>query len=153
MLKETLQTDMITAMKAQERMKTDSLKMIKAEIMKYETSGTDMVATDEVVMQILGRAIKQRKEAAEGFLKGGNQEMADKEMQEAAIYQAYLPEQMGEEEVKKIVKETIAEVGASGPGDIGKRQSRWSSDQQIRNRSAVLRLQLEHHLCRRQTSL
>lgn len=119
-LKETLQTDMITAMKAQERMKTDSLKMIKAEIMKYETSGTDMVATDEVVMQILGRAIKQRKEAAEGFLKGGNQEMADKEMQEAAIYQAYLPEQMGEEEVKKIVKETIAEVGASGPGDIGK---------------------------------
>jgi uncharacterized protein YqeY len=120
MLKETLQTDMITAMKAQERMKTDSLKMIKAEIMKYETSGTDMVATDEVVMQILGRAIKQRKEAAEGFLKGGNQEMADKEMQEAAIYQAYLPEQMGEEEVKKIVKETIAEVGASGPGDIGK---------------------------------
>jgi uncharacterized protein YqeY len=119
-LKETLQTDMITAMKAQERMKTDALKMIKAEIMKYETSGQDMVATDEVVMQILGRAIKQRKEAAEGFLKGGNQEMADKEMQEAAIYQAYLPEQMGEEEVKKIVKETIAEVGAAGPGDIGK---------------------------------
>jgi uncharacterized protein YqeY len=120
MLKETLQKDIITAMKAQERMKTDSLKMIKAEIMKYETSGTDMVATDEVVMQILGRAIKQRKEAAEGFLKGGNQEMADKEMQEAAIYQAYLPEQMGEEEVKRIVKETIAEVGATGPGDIGK---------------------------------
>jgi len=119
-LKETIQSDMITAMKAQERMKTDALKMIKAEIMKYETSGQDMVATDEVVMQILARAIKQRKEAAEGFEKGGNKEMAEKEMQEAAIYQAYLPEQMSEEEVKKIVKETIDEVGASGTGDVGK---------------------------------
>lgn len=110
---------MITAMKAQERMKTDALKMIKAEIMKYETSGPDMTANDEVVMQILGRAIKQRKEASEGFQKGGNLEMAEKELQEAAIYQAYLPEQMGAEEIKKIIQETIAEIGA-GPGDIGK---------------------------------
>ena len=119
-LKETIYADMMTAMKAQERLKTDALKMIKAEIMKVETSGADMKATDETVMQILGRAIKQRKEAAEGFTKGGNIEMADKEMQEAALYQAYLPAQMSEEEVKTIIKETIAEIGATGPADMGK---------------------------------
>lgn len=120
MLKEQIQKDMITAMKAQERMKTDALKMIKAEIMKFETSGADKVADDEAVMQIVSRAIKQRKEAAEGFQKGGNQEMADKEMQEAAIYQAYLPAQMSEDEVKKIISDTISEIGASGPADMGK---------------------------------
>ncbi len=120
MLKDQLQKDMITAMKAQDRLKTDSLKMIKAEIMKYETSGADMKATDEVVIGILQKAVKQRFEAAEGFTKGGNTAMAEKELQEAALYQTYLPAQMGEEEVKAVVKETIAEVGAKGPSDIGK---------------------------------
>jgi|CXWL01.1.fsa_nt_gi uncharacterized protein YqeY len=120
MLKETLYADMITAMKARESMKTEALKMIKAEIMKYETSGPDMKATDEVVMGILQKAIKQRKEAAEGFTKGGNTEMAEKEMQEAALYQAYLPAQMSAEEVKTIIAETIKEIGASGPADMGK---------------------------------
>ncbi len=120
MLKDQLQKDMITAMKAQDRLKTDSLKMIKAEIMKYETSGADMKATDEVVIGILQKAVKQRHEAAEGFKMGGNQAMAEKELQEAALYQTYLPAQMSEEDMKKVVKETITETGAKGPGDIGK---------------------------------
>jgi len=120
MLKETIYADMMTAMKAQQRTKTDALKMIKAEVMKVETSGADVKITDEIVMGILQKAIKQRKEAAEGFTKGGNTDMAEKEMEEAAIYQAYLPAQMSEEEVKTIIKDTIAEIGASGPADMGK---------------------------------
>ncbi|MDP3976024.1 MAG: GatB/YqeY domain-containing protein [bacterium] len=119
-LKDTLYADMTAAMKAGDKLKLDALRMIKAEILKYETSAAGVQTTDENVIQILNRAVKQRKEAAEGFTKGGNQEMAAKELKEAEIYQAYLPAQMGEEEVKKIVQETIAEVGASGPGDIGK---------------------------------
>lgn len=120
MLKDQLYADIITAMKAGEKVKAEALKMIKAEIMKHETSGADVKTTDEDVAKILQRAIKQRKEAAEGFQQGGNQESAAKELQEAEIYQAYLPEQMGEVEVKQIVMETIAETGASGAGDIGK---------------------------------
>lgn len=119
-LKDQIYADMITAMKARESVKTEALKMIKAEIMKYETSSADIKTTDEDVQGILKRAIKQRKEAAEGFTKGGNTEMADKELQEAAIYEAYLPEQMGEEQIKALVQAAITELGATGPADMGK---------------------------------
>ena len=120
MLKEKIYADIITAMKAGEKMKTDSLKMIKAEIMKHEVSAAGAQATDEVVTQILQKAVKQRKEAEKGFLEGGNEQMALKEAEEAKIYQEYLPEMMDEEMIKKIVQETIDEVGASGPSDMGK---------------------------------
>ena len=120
MLKDQIYSDTITAMKARETIKTEALKMIKAEILKYETSGANMKTTDEVVAQILQKAIKQRKEASEGFKQGGNLAMAEKELQEAALYQTYLPAQMSEEEVKKIIKETITEIGAKGPADMGK---------------------------------
>jgi len=119
-LKEKIYSDLITAMKARDTLKTEALKMIKADIMKHEVSAADAQTTDEVVINILQKAVKQRKDAAQGFVQGGRDDMALKEEKEAEIYQAYLPEQMSEEEVKKIVKETIAEVGASGPGDIGK---------------------------------
>lgn len=120
MLKDQLVKDMIAAMKAQDRLKTDALKMIKAEIMKYEVSGKDLKATDEIVIGILQKAVKQRYEAAEGFKQGGNLSMAEKELKEAEIYKAYLPAQMNEEEVRKIVAVTIAEVGAKNPADMGK---------------------------------
>lgn len=120
MLKDQLIKDMIGAMKAQDRLKTDALKMIKAEIMKVEVSGKDVKATDEIVIGILQKAVKQRYEAADGFKQGGNLPMAKKELKEAEIYKAYLPVQMSEEEVRKIVAETIAEVGAAGPADMGK---------------------------------
>lgn len=120
MLKDTLVKDMTAAMKARDRLRNEALKMIKAEIMKYEVSGKDMIANDEVVIGILQKAVKQRQEAAEGFQKGENQAMAEKELKEAEIYKIYLPAQMSEEEIKKIVQEIISEVGASGPGDLGK---------------------------------
>jgi uncharacterized protein YqeY len=120
MLKDQIHSDIITAMKAGETLKKDALKMIKAEIMKLEVSGADVVADDEAVTKILSRAVKQRKEAAEGFQKGGNQEAADKELEEAEIYKAYLPEMMGEEEITKAVQAIIEQVGATGPSDMGK---------------------------------
>jgi len=120
MLKDQIQKDIIEAMKAKDEIRKEALKMIKAEIMKHEVSAADAEATDDVVTQILTRAVKQRKEAAEGFEKGGNTEAAAKELQEAEIYQTYLPEQMSADEIKAVVTETIAEVGASGPSDMGK---------------------------------
>lgn len=122
-IKEKLYADMIVAMKAQDRLKTDSLKMIKAEILKHETSGSNIQTSDNDVIQILNRAIKQRKEAAEGFQKGGNTEMAEKELKEVEIYKTYLPEQMPEEEIKTVILQTKAEIGATGPSDMGKLMS------------------------------
>ena len=117
-LKEQIISDMTAAMKARAP-ELDTLRMLKADIMKYEVSGADKVASDEVILDILKRSIKQRKEAAEGFKKGGNIEAAEKELSEIAVFEKYMPEQMSEEELKKIARETIDQMSA-GPADFGK---------------------------------
>ncbi len=118
MLKDQIVADMIAAMKAKDPT-LGTLRMLKADIMKYETSGADKIADDEVVLGILSRSIKQRKEAAEGFKSGGNMEAAEKELSEIAVFEKYMPEQLSEEDVKQIIQEVIDHTGA-GPGDFGK---------------------------------
>ena len=120
MLKDQIIADMTAAMKARAP-ELGTLRMLKADIMKYEVSGADKVATDEVVLDILKRSIKQRKEAAEGFTKGGNAEAAQKELDEIAYFEKYMPEQMSEDDVKKIVQETIDQMSVPpGRDDFGK---------------------------------
>ncbi len=119
-LKEKIIADLTASMKAREELKTGSLRMLKAEVMKYEVSGANMVATDEVVTDLIKRAIKQRKEAAEAFSKGGNAAMAEKELAEVKIYEAYLPEQMNEEQVKAVVHEVLEALKPAGLQDFGK---------------------------------
>jgi uncharacterized protein YqeY len=119
MLKKQIITDLTSAMKAKDVLVLSTLRMLKAEIMKYEVSGKDMEVTDEVVIDLIKRSIKQRKEAAEGFTQGGNTEAAQKEMDEIKILEKYMPEQMGEDEVKKIVQETIDQMSAT-QSDFGK---------------------------------
>ena len=109
-LKEQIIADMTAAMKARAP-ELDTLRMLKADIMKYEVSGADKEATDEVVLDLIKRGIKQRKEAAEGFKQGGNEASAQKELDEIKILEKYMPEQLGEEEVKKIVQEVIDSAG------------------------------------------
>ena len=118
MLKDQIITDMTSAMKSRDP-SLETLRMLKADIMKYEVSGADMVATDDVVLDICKRSIKQRKEAAEGFKQGGKDELAEKELSEIAIFEKYMPEQMSEDEVKKIVQETIDQMNPT-PADFGK---------------------------------
>ena len=120
MLKEQIIKDLTEAMKAKDELRLSTLRMLKAAIMNYEVSGADMVATDDVVVDLVKKGIKQRKEAAEGFEKGGNKEAAQKELDEIKILEAYMPEQMSEDQVKAIVQETITQTGASGPQDFGK---------------------------------
>jgi len=117
-LKEQIVADMTAAMKARAP-ELDTLRMLKADIMKFEVSGADKVATDEVVLDLIKRGIKQRKEASEGFEKGGNMASMQKELDEIRILEKYMPEQMSEDQVKAIAKEVIAQTGA-GPGDFGK---------------------------------
>jgi uncharacterized protein len=119
-LKSQIQEDLTNSMKAQDALKTSALRMLKAEIMKFEVSGAKKEATDEAVITIIQKQVKQRKDSEEQFRAGDRQEMADKEAAEEKILSAYLPEQMSEEEVREIVKATIQEVGASSKADMGK---------------------------------
>ncbi len=111
---------MITAMKAKEELKVSALRMLKAAVLKFETSGDRKEATDEDVLTLIGKEVKQRKDAAEEFKKGNRPEMAEQEEKEMAILQAYLPAQMSEEELRGIIKEVIAQTGAGSKSDMGK---------------------------------
>ncbi|MBA4337082.1 aspartyl-tRNA amidotransferase [bacterium] len=119
-LKEKVQEDLTTAMKAREELKVSALRMLKADIMKLEVSGAKKEATDEDIISIIQKQVKQRKDSEEQFRAGGRAEMADKEAAESKILESYLPEQMSEEEVREIVKAAIQETGATSKADMGK---------------------------------
>lgn len=75
---------------------------------------------DEEVLEVVASEVKKRKDSIEQFEKGNRSDLAEKEKEELGILMAYLPEQMGEDEIRKLVKEKIADLGASGPQDNGK---------------------------------
>jgi len=76
--------------------------------------------TEEEVLEVISFEAKKRRDSIFEFEKGGRQDLADKEKQELEILQKYLPEQLSEEEIKKLVKEAIEKIGASEPKDMGK---------------------------------
>ena len=107
-LAETIQKDIISAQKAGEKEKLDTLRLIFSEIKnKQIDSGKDL--KDEEVIEILGKEVKKRKDSIKAFKDGGREELAKKEEAEIEIISAYLPEQMGEEEVRMAVKKILAD--------------------------------------------
>lgn len=121
-LKARLQDDLKTAMLARDSFLTDVLKGIKSAILNQEISSNkrDEGLNDAEVESLLAKESKKREEAANLFEQGGNQEMADKERAEKEIIAKYLPEQISEAEIEKIVAEAIASTGASELKDLGK---------------------------------
>lgn len=119
-LKEQVQKDFIEAMKARQEDRKNALSMLKAAIMRWETDGEKKEATDEAVLSVIQKEVKQRKDAAEGFRSGGKEDMALKEEAEMKVLMAYLPEQMGEDEVRAVVSETLAAAGISTKAEMGK---------------------------------
>src|SRR6185503_9094727 len=119
-LKDQITTDLTAAMKAGEKIKTETLRSIRAGILEFEKSGSDKVMTPEDEMKILLTASKKRKEAIEMFEKNNRQELADKEKAELEVISAYLPKQLSREEIERRAAEVIAETGAAGMGDINK---------------------------------
>lgn len=120
-LKQQIQTEMISAMKAKDDLKVSVLRMLKAAILKFEVSGSEKKdATDADVLQLIGKEIKQRRDSAEQFKAGNRFESAEKEEKEIEYLLSYLPPQMGEEELKKVVAEVITEVGAKSKQDMGR---------------------------------
>jgi uncharacterized protein YqeY len=122
MTKENLQQELKESMLARNETRTSVLRLLLSAINYYEIQkgGAGYSATPEDVMQVIGNQAKQRRDSIEEYKKANRAELADKEQKELDILSAFLPEQMGEEEVKTIVDQTIAETRASTMADMGK---------------------------------
>lgn len=119
-LKQQIQQDMVAAMKAGDNIATGALRMVKAAVLKFEVSGPKKEATDEEVLHIIGKEIKSRRDSIEQFRVGNREDLAIKEEAEVKILQKYLPSQLSEEELRPIIKETMAAVGVSSKSEKGK---------------------------------
>ena len=120
-LEQQIQEDIKAAMKAKDSVATAATRAIKGEILLFKTSeGGSKEVTDGDILKMIQKLVKQRREAAEQFVAGGRQDLADNELAEAAIMEKYLPKQLSEEEVEAKVKEIIAQVGATSIKDMGK---------------------------------
>jgi uncharacterized protein YqeY len=119
-LKDRLQADLTVAMKARDELSASTLRMVLAAITTEEVAGKSArELSDEDVITVLGREAKKRREAAEAYDDAQRPELASRERDELGVLQAYLPEQLSEEELADIVQRAVAESGASGPGGIG----------------------------------
>ena len=107
------------AMKARDSVKVDTLRLIVSEIKNKEIDLREELG-DEAITALLTTQIKRRKEAAAMFEKGGRTDLKEKEEKEITIIQLYLPEQVGEDELKKRIQEVITETGVQSPQDMGK---------------------------------
>ncbi len=120
-LSEQIDHDLKEAMKARDAAKLGTPRMLKSAF-KYaaiEKSGADAVVDDETALTVIRKQIKQREDAAAGFEQGGRPEMAEKEKAEIAVLSVYLPKALSPEELSAIVRDAIAEVGATGKAQMG----------------------------------
>lgn len=127
MLKQNIQNDVTSAMKSGDSLVVGTLRMFLAAVTSKEKEKKfkeklkgEAVLTDEEVISVLSSEIKKRKDAIVLYEKGNRPELADKEKKEIEILKKYLPEQLSEEEIKKLVEESVAKVGAKEMKDMGK---------------------------------
>jgi uncharacterized protein YqeY len=120
-LSERIDSDLKDAMRAKDATRLSVLRMLKAALKNaaIEKSGADAQLSDAEAAQVIRKQAKQRQDSIESFEKGGRAELAAKEKEELSILQTYLPHQMGAEELTKVVRETIAEVGATSRAQMG----------------------------------
>jgi uncharacterized protein YqeY len=117
-LLDRIQIDMVAAMRAKEEMKLNAIRMIKTALKKHEVDS--MKPLDEATeMQILGTLIKQRREAAEMFRKGGRAELADKEEAELKLIESYMPAAPSEQEIEDAIAAAMAETGVTSAKQMG----------------------------------
>ncbi len=118
-LKDQLNNDLKEAMRGGDVRRRETIRMALAALHNAEIQAGHEL-DEPGVQEVLGRQVKQRRESAEEFRKGGRPDLVEKAEGEAAILQAYLPEQMSREEVQAEARKVIQETGAKGPGDKGK---------------------------------
>jgi uncharacterized protein YqeY len=120
-LEEKVMAEMKDAMKSKNEPLLRGLRAIKAEIIKVKTEpGSGGVVSAEGELKLLQKLVKQRKDSLEIFKQQSRADLAQKEEEEIAVIEKFLPKQLGEDEIRAKVSAVIAEVGATGPQDMGK---------------------------------
>jgi uncharacterized protein len=122
-MREKINADLKQAMKAGEKDRVGTLRLINAAIksadIEARPTGKDKI-TDAEILSVLAKMIKQRRDSVEQFNAGGRQDLVDKETAEIKVIEGYMPEQMSEVEAKAAIATVIKETGAAGPKDMGK---------------------------------
>src|SRR5215467_6763909 len=113
-----IQKDLVAAMKAKDEARLSCLRMVKTALKLRETEKMGPL-DDKESQQVLSTLIKQRKDSIEQFIKGGRQEMADKEAAEIAVIETYLPKAASETDILSVVKSVVAEMGSPTMKDMG----------------------------------
>ena len=118
-LKDRITDDMKAAMRAREAERLGTIRLLLSACKQREVDER-IVLDDAAVVAIIDKMIKQRKDSVTAFDQGGRADLADKERAEITVLQAYLPQRLSAEETNAAVASLVAELGASGPGDMGR---------------------------------
>ena len=119
-LKEKLQSDLTDAIRSRAEVKSGTVRMLLAAITTEEVSGKSArVLTDAEIITVLSREAKKRREAVEAYVAAKRSDLADKEKAEGDVIAEYLPAQLSEDEIKKMIADAITETGATGPAGMG----------------------------------
>ena len=120
-LKETLKSDLTEAIRSSDKVVSGTIRMVLTAITNEEVSGKEArVLSDEEIITVLSREAKKRREAAEEFAKAGRTDRAADEKAEGEVIAKYLPAQLSEDDIKRLIADAVASTGAAGPADMGK---------------------------------
>jgi uncharacterized protein YqeY len=120
-LKETLKSDLTEAIRSSNKVVSGTIRMVLTAITNEEVSGKEArVLTEDEIITVLSREAKKRREAAEEFAKANRPDKSAEEKAEGEVIATYLPAQLSEDDVKKMIAAAIASTGAAGPADMGK---------------------------------
>ena len=143
---EKLDKDMIEAMKSGQKDRLTVIRMVKAAL-KQEQIDHKKEINDELLIDVVNKQIKMRKDSISEFEKGSRQDLIDKTQAEIDVLMEYLPEQLGAEEVMKIIEEIFAEVKPEGPKDMGKvmgqAQAKLKGKADMKEVSTIIREKLQ----------
>ena len=119
-LKEKLQSDLTDAIRSRAEVKSGTIRMLLAAITTEEVSGKAVrVLKDDEIITVLSREAKKRREAVEAYVAAKRDDLADKERAEGEVIAQYLPAQLSEDEIKKMISDAISETSAAGPAGMG----------------------------------
>lgn len=119
-LKELLRSDLHTAMKARDELRSGTLRLVLTAVTNEEVAGRKArVLSDDEVRKVLARESRKRREAAAAFVAAGRREQADRERAEGAVIDAYLPAALTDDELSDLVAAAVAATGAAGPAAMG----------------------------------
>jgi uncharacterized protein YqeY len=145
-LKSKIDQDIKEALKARNNLKLGVLRMLKSEI-KYKEIDKGSELSDDEVISVLSSSVKKRKDSIEQFEKGGREDLVSQEKAELEVVMGYMPEQLGEDELIRIIQQAIQETNAGGPADLGKvmksiiPQVKGRADGKLINRLVAFQLQ------------